>query len=72
MKKPIVKKKGEVITVRELKKFVENLPEVDSYTGDEYEVWIRKGLVSNACKQLWPLNYTSRGFDIILSDDDEE
>jgi hypothetical protein len=67
--KPIIKISGEVITIKELKDFVKDLPEKDSYTGDDYEVWIGRGNISNPCRQLWTLNKSDRGCDILLSDD---
>ena len=56
--KPFKTKNG--ITVKQLKKIVKLLPEVNESTGDDYEVWVdgtgcERGL-SNVCKEIWQLN----------------
>lgn len=56
----------EGITIKELKNWLKDLPEIDEDTGEEFEVWINGtnceyGL-SNACKSIIKLN---KG-DIIL------
>lgn len=45
-----------VITVKQLKDWVRDLPEVDAL-GDETEVWIgtEEGR-SSPCQEIWPLN----------------
>jgi len=48
------------LTIKQLKEYVKNLPEIDEDTGKSYEVWIdgtncETGL-SNVCKEIWPLN----------------
>ena len=48
------------ITVKELKDFVRDLPEVDDYNGENFEVWVdgtdcKPGL-TNVAKSIWKLN----------------
>ena len=51
------------ITVRQLKEYIKNLPEVDDM-GEDYEVWISTGGgLSNVAKEICRLN---KG-DIILN-----
>ena len=52
-----------MLTVKELKAFIENWPETDRY-GDPCEVWIETGRgLSSPCIEIMQLNQT----DIILS-----
>jgi|GEM_PF-5555286 len=59
------------ITVRQLKKWVKDLPEVNGM-GDDTEVWLDNGDgTSSECRELWPLNVRDVGTpeescDIIL------
>jgi len=60
----LINKNG--ITIRELKYWIKDLPEINEETGEEYEVWIdgtncEYGL-SNVCTEIMKLN---KG-DIIL------
>lgn len=60
----LINKEG--ITIKELKNWIKDLPEINEETGEEYEVWINGtnceyGL-SNSCKSIVQLN---KG-DIIL------
>lgn len=62
--KNLINKEG--ITIKELKKWIKNLPEINEETGEDYVVWINGtnceyGL-SNSCKSIVQLN---KG-DIIL------
>jgi hypothetical protein len=45
-----------ILTVKKLKEFVKDLPEVDEY-GDDYEVWIgEKDGLSNCASSIMRLN----------------
>lgn len=58
------------MTVKELKDLVKDLPEVDTHTGDSFEVWITNSenkSLSNVVKEFANLNQTESGSDILLS-----
>lgn len=54
------------ITIRELKNWIKDMPEIDDVTGEEFEVWINgtncENGLSNSCKHICQLN----NGDIIL------
>jgi hypothetical protein len=55
--KPLINKDG--ITIKQLKDLVNNLPDTNPTTGEEYEVWIMntdKDGRSNSCKSILQLN----------------
>lgn len=55
--------KNKPITVRELKEFLKQIPDFDSETGDESEVWIgSNNNLSNQCFEIMKLNQS----DVIL------
>lgn len=62
--KNLINKKG--LTIKELKNWIKDLPEVDDVTGADFEVWINhpdpNAMVSNICTAVIQLN---KG-DIIL------
>ena len=54
------------LTIRELKKILSVLPDVDEY-GEDFEVWVSAGNdLSNVVKSVWSLNLKGNGCDIIL------
>lgn len=55
------------ITIKQLKEYVKDLPEVDEY-GDDYEVWIENTddeMLSNPAKSVMKLNDGDIIFSII-------
>jgi hypothetical protein len=60
-KSPLINSNG--ITIKELKEIVKDLPEVDEYNGEDYEVWMDDGNgYSNVVTSIYRLNQG----DIIL------
>lgn len=55
------------ITIRDLKIFIQNLPEKDT-NGEDFEVWLDTGYGhSNICKKIVPFNVSKNGCDLFLS-----
>jgi len=62
--KPLINKDG--ITIKQLKDLVNNLPDINPTTGEEYEVWVmntEKDGHSNPCKSIFKLNSGDIIFD---------
>jgi hypothetical protein len=54
------------LTVKKLKDIVMDLIEKDS-NGEDYTVWISDRYTGSYCvKEVWPLNYSENGSDIIF------
>ena len=60
------------ITIRQLKEWIKDLPEVDK-NGEDYEVWIEMNSgISNIAKTVWSLNEGDILFSSEKSDKDSE
>lgn len=59
------------LKLKELKAFIQDLPDTNSETGEDYEVWIGNNKkFSNVVVEIWPLNVRREGCDILLLDKD--
>ena len=58
------------LTIKEFKKIIKDLPEINSYNGESFEVWIETGInLSSIVTAITPLNWSGdgKGSDILLS-----
>jgi len=67
-KAPLEHEHGETITVRDLKDWLDGIPDKD-HNGEDHEIWIDTGGgLSNPCVSIWPLNSRREfGHDVILA-----
>lgn len=59
------------ITVADLRGRLDQIPDIDE-NGEPYTVWVGNGNgTSSEAKELWPLNKTANGCDILIESNKE-